>query len=87
VVCAGAPAVGRPVGTADADAVADALDGETERSDSVGAGSPGVSGCGADVGRNATVAPTNASTTTTAPAAAPISASRRRRPGPAGSST
>jgi hypothetical protein len=89
VVGCGAPAVGRSDGGAGADEVADALDPVGECTASVGAGSPGVSGCGEDedVGRSATVAPTNASTTTTAPTAAPISASRRRRPDPAGSST
>ena len=89
VVRGGAPPVGRTVGVADAGDVVGAPDPAGECSDSVGAGRPGVSGCGEDedVGRSATVAPTNASTTTTAPAAAAISSSRRRRPEPAGSST
>jgi len=84
-----AAAVGWSVGIAVADELAVALDPVGECTASVGAGSPGVSGCGEDedVGRSATVAPTNASTTTTAPTAAPISASRRRRPDPAGSNT
>jgi hypothetical protein len=85
----GAAPVGRSVGIAVADELAVALDPLGGRTASVGAGRPGVSGCGEDedVGRSATVAPTNASTTTTAPTAAPISASRRRRPDPAGSNT
>jgi hypothetical protein len=89
VVSGGAPPVGRSVGTAVADELVDEPDPVGDCTASVGAGSPGVSGCGEDddVGRSATVAPTNASTTTTAPAAAPISASRRRRPDPAGSNT
>jgi hypothetical protein len=81
-----------PVGGSDAagaDELAGGLDAVGECTASVGAGSPGVSGCGEDedVGRSAIVAPMKASTTTTAPAAAPSSASRRRRLVPAGSST
>jgi hypothetical protein len=89
VVCGGAAPVGRSVATAVDDELADELDPVGDCTASVGAGSPGVSGCGEDedVGRSAIVAPTNASTTTTAPTTAPISASRRRRPDPAGSST
>ena len=89
VVRGGAAPVGRSVATAVADELGVALDPVGECTASVGAGNPGVSGWGEDedVGRSATVAPTNASTTTTAPTAAPISASRRRRPDPAGSNT
>ena len=89
VVCGGAAPVGRSVATAVDDELADELDPVGDCTASVGAGSPGVSGCGEDedVGRSAIVAPTNASTTTTAPTTAPISASRRRRPDPAGSNT
>ena len=85
----GAAPVGRSGDTAGADELVGAVDPVGDCTASVGAGSPGASGCGEDddVGRSATVAPTKASTTTTAPAAAPISASRRRRPAPAGSST
>jgi hypothetical protein len=85
----GAVPCGRSGDTAGADEPAGVVDPIGDCTASVGAGSPGASGCGADedVGRSATVAPTKASTTRTAPAAAPISASRRRRPAPAGSST
>lgn len=89
VVRDGAPPVDRSGDAAGADELAGAVAPIGDCTASVGAGNPGVSGCGEDedVGRSATVAPTKASTTTTAPAAAPISASRRRRRAPAGSST
>jgi hypothetical protein len=81
--------VGRPGSADGVDELAGAVDPAAELTTSVGAGSPGPSGCGEDeeVGRSATVAPTKAATTTTIPATAPISASRRRRPASAGSST
>jgi hypothetical protein len=84
-----AAALGRPGGTAGAAGLAGAADGPGDWAASVGTGNPGPCGRGEgeDAGRSATVAPTKASTTTTAPTAAPISAIRRRRPAPAGSST
>jgi len=85
----GAAPVGWSGGTAGADEPAGEVDPVGECRASVGAGRPGASGCGEDedVGRSAIVAPTKANTTTTAPTAAPISASRRRRRAPAGTST
>ena len=85
----GAVLADRAGDTTGADEPAGVVDPVGDCRASVGAGSPGASGWGADegVGRSAIVAPTRASTTTTAPTAAPISASRRRRPALAGSST